>query len=42
MNLIKRDLYLKQLINRKENGLIKIITGIKCCEKSYLLFKNFT
>ena len=41
MNLIKRDLYLKQLINRKENGLIKIITGIRRCGKSYLLFKIF-
>lgn len=41
MKLINRDLYLNQLINRKENGLIKIITGIKRCGKSYLLFKIF-
>ena len=41
MKLIKRDLYLNQLINRKENGLIKIITGIRRCGKSYLLFKIF-
>ena len=34
---IKRDLYLKQLIDRKQNGLIKVITGIRCCGKSYLL-----
>lgn len=41
MKLIKRDLYLNQLINRKENGLIKIVTGIRRCGKSYLLFKIF-
>lgn len=34
---IKRDLYLKQLIERKQNGLIKVITGIHRCGKSYLL-----
>lgn len=34
---IKRDLYLTQLINRKHNGLIKIISGIRRCGKSYLL-----
>ena len=41
---IRRDAYLQQLINRKENGLIKIITGIRRCGKSYLLrtiFKNY-
>lgn len=41
MKLIKRDLYLNKLINRKENGLIKIVTGIRRCGKSYLLFKIF-
>ena len=41
MKLIKCDLYLNQLINRKENGLIKIVTGIRCCGKNYLLFKIF-
>ena len=43
MKEIKRDSYLELLINRKENGLIKIITGIRRCGKSYLLnpiFKN--
>ena len=40
---IKRDYYLEQLIKRKGNGLIKIVTGIRRCGKSYLLrtlFKN--
>ncbi len=34
---IKRDYYLHQLITRKQNGLIKVITGIRRCGKSYLL-----
>ncbi len=34
---IKRDYYLEQLIRRKGNGLIKIVTGIRRCGKSYLL-----
>lgn len=40
---IKRDYFLEQLIKRKDNGLIKIVTGIRRCGKSYLLrtlFKN--
>ncbi len=44
MEEIKRDVYLNKLISRKENGLIKIITGIRRCGKSYLLdpiFKNY-
>ena len=44
MKEIKRDIYLNRLINRKENGLIKVITGIRRCGKSYLLdplFKNY-
>lgn len=44
MNPIKRDLYLSKLIDRRENGLIKIITGIRRCGKSYLLdpiYKNY-
>ncbi|MCR4623214.1 MAG: ATP-binding protein [Alphaproteobacteria bacterium] len=36
---IKRNLYLTQLIDRKHNGLIKIISGIRRCGKSYLLFE---
>lgn len=34
---IKRDGYLNQLIRKQNNGLIKVITGIRCCGKSYLL-----
>lgn len=41
MKEIKRNSYLKQLISGKQNGLIKIITGIRRCGKSYLLFKIF-
>lgn len=39
--LINRDTYLSRLIDKKENGLIKVITGIKRCGKSYLLFYLF-
>ena len=38
MEEIRRDIYLNRLIERKENGLIKVITGIRRCGKSYLLF----
>ena len=34
---IKRDYYLEQLIKRTNNGLVKIVTGIRRCGKSYLL-----
>lgn len=34
---IKRNFYMDKLINRKHNGLIKVITGIRRCGKSYLL-----
>ena len=35
--MIKRDYYLQELINRKHNSLIKVITGMRRCGKSYLL-----
>lgn len=38
---IQRDRYLEQLILRKNNGMIKIITGIRRCGKSFLLFTLF-
>ena len=41
METIKRDLYLNRLIERRENGLIKVVTGIRRCGKSYLLFKMY-
>lgn len=39
--VVKRDAYLNKLINKKHNGLIKVITGIRRCGKSYLLFNLF-
>ena len=38
---IKRDLYLQQLIDRRHNGMIKVITGVRRCGKSYLVFNLF-
>ena len=38
---IRRDFYLNKLIKRKNNGLIKVITGIRRCGKSYLLNNLF-
>lgn len=38
---IKREFYLQQLIDGKQNGLVKIVTGIRRCGKSFLLFKLF-
>ena len=41
---INRDYYLKELIDRIDNQLIKIVTGIRRCGKSYLLnviFRNY-
>ncbi len=38
---IKRDYYLNKLITKKHNGLIKVVTGIRRCGKSYLLFTLF-
>lgn len=39
--IIKRDSYLKRIIDKKENGLVKVITGIRRCGKSFLLFNLF-
>ncbi len=41
MEQIKRDIYLNRLIERRENGMIKVVTGIRRCGKSYLLFKLY-
>lgn len=41
---IKRDYYLEQLVRRRNNGLIKVVTGIRRCGKSFLLrtlFKRY-
>ena len=41
MERIRRDVYLNRLIERRENGMIKVVTGIRRCGKSYLLFKLY-
>ena len=44
METIERDDYLNKLISRRENGMVKIITGIRRCGKSFMLdpiFKNY-
>ncbi len=41
METIKREIYLNRLIERRENGLIKVVTGIRRCGKSYLLFNLY-
>ena len=38
---IRRDTYLNKLISKRHNGLIKVITGVRRCGKSYLLFELF-
>jgi hypothetical protein len=40
--IIQRDTYLKKLIARRHNGMIKIVTGIRRCGKSYLLSTLYT
>lgn len=40
-NVIRRDVYLNRIISKMENGLIKVITGIRRCGKSFLLFSLF-
>ena len=39
--VIRRDGYLNRIIDKKENGLIKVITGIRRCGKSFLLFNLY-
>lgn len=39
--IIKRERYLNKLIAKRENGLVKIITGIRRCGKSFLLFELY-
>ncbi len=39
--MIERQKYLDKLISRKQNGLVKVITGIRRCGKSYLLFNIY-
>lgn len=39
--VIHRDLYLNKLISKRNNGLIKVVTGMRRCGKSYLLFNLF-
>lgn len=39
--VIKRDIYIQKLISRKDNGAIKVITGVRRCGKSYILFNLY-
>lgn len=39
--MIERNDYLKMLIERKRNGMVKVITGLRRCGKSYLLFEIY-
>ena len=39
--VIKRDRYLKQIVAKEKDGMIKIVTGIRRCGKSYLLNNIF-
>ena len=38
---IERNTYLNKIIERKQNGMIKVITGVRRCGKSYLLFELY-
>ena len=38
---IRRDIYLNRLISKRGNGLIKVVTGVRRCGKTYLLFELF-
>ena len=39
--IIKRDFYLQELIDRIENKQVKVVTGLRRCGKSFLLFNLF-
>lgn len=39
--MIERPTYLKKLIRKKDNGQVKVVTGIRRCGKSYLLFEIY-
>lgn len=39
--VIERNLYLQKLLSRRHNGMIKVVTGMRRCGKSYLLFQLF-
>ena len=39
--MIERKRYLDKLIEKKGNGLVKVITGIRRCGKSFLLFRIY-
>ena len=39
--VIRRDIYLNKLISKRHNGLIKVVTGVRRCGKSYLIFELF-
>ncbi len=39
--IVKRDFYLQQLISAQQNGLIKVVTGLRRSGKTYLLFNLF-
>ena len=38
---VNRDIYLQRLIDSRHNHLIKVITGVRRCGKSYLLYHLF-
>ena len=38
---INRQTYVEKLVKHKHNGLVKVVTGLRRCGKSYLLFNLF-
>ena len=38
---VTRDYYLNKLKNHIQDGFVKVITGVRRCGKSHLLFKQF-